>query len=369
MKDSNDKSAEVPVILIADDTSINRQLLGALLIDEGYELIMAKNGLEVLDYVKNNIPDMILLDIMMPEMDGFETLSILKMNSETEQIPVIFLSAMNESEDIVKGFELGAVDYLTKPFIGSELIQRIRTQMELKTKQDALELMNNRNVELIHTLTHDLTNPLAQIKTILQLSEQSPAIFDEFKNDLIISVDNGLEIIDSVRNLKAMETEKLILEPVNLNEAFKESESILNQKFTSKNVKIKLNIKGTLYVMAQKTILINSIINNLLTNALKFSYRDSFIYIDAFIKEKGIITLSIRDTGIGIPDYIMKDIFLISKKTSRPGTDGESGTGFGMPLVKKFIDLFGGEITVQSVVEGENGNGTIVTINLEQVIP
>ncbi len=124
-------SNKKPLILVVDDNPQNVQVLGGLLINEEYELGIASNGLKALEFVKERLPDLILLDIMMPEMDGIECCKVLKSNIEYSHIPIIFLSAKNETEDIVKGFEAGAVDYVTKPFIGAELLARVKTHLEI----------------------------------------------------------------------------------------------------------------------------------------------------------------------------------------------------------------------------------------------
>lgn len=126
-------------LLIVDDTQKNIQLLGAILKKEGYQINVAMNGLQALSQVKKVLPDLILLDVMMPELDGFETCKQLKASPETKNIPVIFLTAKVEVEDIVKGFELGAIDYVTKPFNTTELLARVETHLELKKSREKLK--------------------------------------------------------------------------------------------------------------------------------------------------------------------------------------------------------------------------------------
>ncbi|MEH6580201.1 MAG: response regulator [Amphritea sp.] len=126
-------------ILIVDDNPKNIQLLGTILMKEGYEINIAQNGLQALDVVARMPPDLILLDVMMPELDGFETCKRLKADAQTRDTPVIFLTAKVETEDIVQGFELGAVDYVTKPFNPAELLSRVSTNLELKAAREKLK--------------------------------------------------------------------------------------------------------------------------------------------------------------------------------------------------------------------------------------
>ncbi len=125
-------------VLIVDDTMKNIQVLGTILREQEYQLNVAQNGLQALEVADRVRPDLILLDIMMPELDGFETCKALKGNPNTRDIPVIFLTAKTETEDIVQGFDLGAVDYVIKPFNPSELLSRVHTHLELKAAREKL---------------------------------------------------------------------------------------------------------------------------------------------------------------------------------------------------------------------------------------
>jgi len=128
------------LVLAVDDNPQNLQFLGKLLSDNGYEVGMAQNGQQALNFVKKNDPDLILMDIMMPGMDGYEVCERLKKDFSSQQIPIIFLTAMTESEDIIKGFEAGGVDYVTKPFNPAELLARIKTHIEVRILRGLLPM-------------------------------------------------------------------------------------------------------------------------------------------------------------------------------------------------------------------------------------
>lgn len=144
--------AENAVILIVDDTPQNIQVLGTILMAQKYQVSVATNGKQAIELAKKIRPDLILLDVMMPEMDGFEAAEVLRRSPETEEIPIIFLTAKNNPDDIVKGFNVGALDYVTKPFISEELLVRVRTQLRLKF---ALDQLKRRNQYLDHLVTID----------------------------------------------------------------------------------------------------------------------------------------------------------------------------------------------------------------------
>src|SRR5437879_1577935 len=151
-------------VLVVDDVTRNLQVIGTMLRNEGYEVMPATSGAEALEGVRVQLPDLILLDLMMPEMDGLEVCRRLKVDPATRQIPVIFLTASNEMEHLVKGFAAGAVDYVTKPFNAPELLARVRTHLELKHARERLREMNNEKNEFMGIVAHDLRSPLGTIE-------------------------------------------------------------------------------------------------------------------------------------------------------------------------------------------------------------
>src|SRR4030043_1705809 len=150
-----------PMILIVDDVPKNLQLLGTLLREIDCDITVAMNGQQALETVPKVSPDLILLDVVMPEMNGFEVCKKLKSLPKTKDIPVIFLTAKTETKDIVKGFELGAVDYITKPFIGSGLIARVNTHLSLRHTQEELRQANATKDKFFSLIAHDLRTPFA----------------------------------------------------------------------------------------------------------------------------------------------------------------------------------------------------------------
>ncbi|MBF0496540.1 MAG: response regulator [Deltaproteobacteria bacterium] len=165
------KNERKSLILIVDDVPMNLQVLGNILSQENYQIAVATNGRQALSLTENVTPDLILLDVVMPEVDGFEVCRILKSDDRTADIPIIFLTAKSESEDIVKGFELGAVDYLTKPFSTPELLARVRTHLELKKSKD---LQN----ELIARLKDALTQ-VKQLTGLIPICSHCKRIRDD----------------------------------------------------------------------------------------------------------------------------------------------------------------------------------------------
>lgn len=356
-------------LLIVDDTPKNIQVLGSVLDENGYSVVIATNGKQALESVGKTMPDLILLDVMMPEMDGFETCKALKENPEYSDIPVLFLTAKVETEDIVRGFELGAVDYITKPFNTSELLARVHTHLALRRANEMIERTSNERKELIHVLCHDLTNPIGFLSSVMEMSHDDPAIMETMKNQMEKSVKNSLEIINLVRMMMAINETKMELTPssYNLDGLIKESLFTLDMKAKTKNITFDISVPADLKVSVERTSFVNSVLNNIFTNAIKFSMPGGKIELMA-VSNNGEVTFSIQDHGIGMPQSLLGDLFDIRKKTSRTGTAGEDGTGFGMPLIQKFVRAFGGNIEVQSIEKSEDTDksGTKIILLLNE---
>lgn len=356
-----------PHVLIVDDNATNLRLVENVLMEEKCYISTLRSGFEALNYVKTEIVDLILLDIMMPGMDGFETCRKLKENPKTREIPVIFLTAKAESEDILKGFRIGAVDYVIKPFRPMELLARVRIHLDLKKKEKELVKINNERKELIHILCHDLANPINNISVLLQLTSEDPSLFESQKENINHSVLQGTKIINMVRRMITLDEKTVVLEKVNLKCALEKSLLTLDSLIKNKKLRVIIDVDPLINIHSEETSLVNSVFNNLLTNAIKYSYRGSEIQIE-INDGKDFAGVVIKDFGIGMPRDLTKSIFDSAKVKSRPGTEGEKGTGYGMPLVKKFIESYGGSISLKSREKaGDNsGHGTEVYLNFKK---
>jgi len=238
----------------------------------------------------------------------------------------------------------------------------------IKQQNKEIQKKHAESNHLLHILCHDLANPIGNIKLLLQLVKENPNMLDNLLNTAIIANSNACDIIELVRKLRTLEEKKAILplKHYHLNDLLEESYSLLENNFKNKNIILEKFIPEGLLVKVEKTSFINSVINNLLSNAIKFSYPDTKIIFSAEMSDD-IVKLTIKDQGIGMPKALLENIFDVSKKTSRPGTDGELGTGYGMPLVKKFIQEYHGEIKIQSIVKSSTtkNHGTEVTLHLQ----
>ncbi len=356
-----------PLVLIVDDIPENIQIIGGSLKSEGYDLVFATSGTEALAIAKEELPDLVLLDVLMPDINGFTVCEHLKKDPATAEIPVIFITAFVETEAVLKGFKAGGVDYVAKPFKSAELQARTRTHLDLRRSRRELEKISEERKELLHIVCHDLVVTLGGIEGLTE-----PAMFssikdpEELRRIINTAAKNGLSVVELIRNMRSIEERKFELGFLPLADALRKSLQLVDQMMKHKNISVEMNVDAELEVLAESVSLVNSVFNNVLTNAIKFSYPETRILIDAQMAEREVV-VSVRDFGIGIPEKVVDRLFDLGARNTREGTFGEQGTGFGMPLVRKFMTLYGGSIEVVSRDKDESlaGHGTLVLLRFK----
>lgn len=371
-------TTQKPLILIVDDTPKNIQVLGKTLHDIGYNVSIATSGKQALDSVKKEIPDLILLDIQMPEMDGFEVCKILKVKPETKDIPVIFLTALTDSDKIVQGFEIGAVDYITKPFHTAELSKRVATHLEIKISREKIresnEQLKNLNAtkdKFFSIIAHDLRNPFIGIIGLSEnmqkiLSNEKREGMDKFlKYTQIINTSSksAATLLENLLEWARSQTGEIIIKQksISINDLFVKNIQIVTVMAEKKNIIIENKLFENETVFADE-LLVNTILRNLLTNAIKFTQASGKISLSTQ-KKKEFLEIYITDTGVGIDPKNIDKIFRIDSKFSNLGTEKENGTGLGLILCKEFVEKQSGTIWVES----ELGKGSTVTFTLPLV--
>ena len=354
-------------ILIVDDIPKNIQLVAQNLKPLGHRLLFATSGEKTLTILQENPVDLILLDIMMPEMNGYETCRKIKKDPAYANVPIIFLTAKSEVSDIVEGFDAGGADYIIKPFHNQELIKRVKTHLELKIHRDQLQKRQQQLQELVHILSHDLRNSLSGITMTMDLADLEKKPLDNYSGRIREMAANGLGIIDLVKTMLSLEEKPFHLEPTVLKECLNQSLGILKPQLESKNISVKIIQNEDYSILAEPTSLVNSVFNNILTNAIKFSEEESDLLI-SINKEGVLIRMTLRDYGIGIPGELQQNLFIINKAVSRDGTKGEKGTGFGLSLAQKFIQAYGGTIQIRSETSStrEFPRGTEITLTFRE---
>ncbi len=326
----------------------------------------------ILDLSPSDYPDLFLLDIVMEGMDGLELCRRLKENPETAAIPVIFLSAHGDCEGRVTALQAGGVDYIDKPFYPEELHARIRTQILLHHSARQLRQQTAEQQALLRILCHDLRNPVAAVSSILELINDNPEEIPELLPLAGCSIQSALELIQHVRDFRNLidAGQSYAAERVSVTKAFQEVLTINHPRAREKGVGIKQEIDGDPHLVINRVVLVHNILNNLVSNAIKFSESGSTLFLRARHLEENpdIIQLQVEDSGIGMDAATVKHLFDPEKNRSREGTGKETGLGFGMPLVKRYLDLFHGRIEIDSrpgsASPEDGGHGTRVDLYL-----
>lgn len=370
--------APPPTVLIVDDDPVNLEVLATLLRRHGYRVLQALDGRRAHGIAAQARPDVVLLDVQMPGPDGYDTCRAIRAEPGLEDTSVLFVSAQREVEHKVRGFAAGGVDYIDKPFHHDELLSRVGTHVDLRRARLRLRQQNEEIEGLLHILSHDLMNPVSAIQGFVRLAALHPA-YDEPENrsywELVAAAARQQEaIIHHVREMRALELgkRKLNLVPVNVEELMELARALLSEKLERKALGLSIRLGGRggpLWVMADPVSLTHNVLTNLLSNAIKFSYRGSQIRVSAEPAED-MVHLCVEDHGIGMPAALIEEIFRTDRPTSRPGTEDETGTGFGMPLVHKHVELLGGRMSVESRSEERHpdDHGTRVHLWLRQAL-
>lgn len=326
----------------------------------------------LLEKAKNTSPDLILLEDNRDDDIGITLCEKLKANPTTKNTPVFFLSSKKDPSKRVAALKAGGIDFLLKPLYPEELVTRVRIhiQMHRLRIENAAQIAEQK--ALLRVLCHDLVNPIFAAHSLLDLKlSLGKPIDDSIGRRVANCCKSGLDIITHVREESSLvKTNKQFKsETVQIADAFAEAKSTLNERLEKKNIQFNITVEDGLQIEIKRVVLVHNILNNLLTNAIKFSNEGNPIDITAQKSTQAgqdFCIIQIRDYGIGMPEEILRNVFKDSAKTSRKGTGNEAGTGFGMPLVKRYVEKSGGAITITSNEAQEGGaprnQGTIVKL-------
>lgn len=355
-----DSTTRTPVVLVVDDNPKNVQIIALILKELNYKIIIAVNGKNAIEMVNKKRPDLVLMDVMMQGMDGFEASKIIKSAPENENVPVIFLTALSEKTNIVKGFEAGGVDYITKPFNKEELISRIKTHLELKYTRDELQKttrhlsdLNEIKDKMFSVIGHDLRSPVGSIKMTLDLllCNQHNMKDTEFMETIHLLNQTSDEVFSLLENLLGwaksqsgnitIQTEKLNLKQLSLN-LYLLQKSNMNLK----KIRFENRIEDEIEILADENTFM-SILRNLISNAIKFTPEGGNISLSATRKSK-TVDIAVIDNGMGIPPENLSKLFDEKQFISTYGTNNEAGSGLGLILCQSFARYNNGLIRVES---------------------
>jgi signal transduction histidine kinase len=368
-------------ILLVDDIHENLQVLFRMLNRQGFEVLIAEDGQTGLDIATDELPDLILLDIMMPDMNGFEVCAQLKALEQTRDIPIIFMTALNDINNKITGFNLGAVDYITKPIQHEEALARIRTHLtmqklkkalqesnknllerhqELAAKNEELKTKNDQLDAFSYMVAHDLKNPLNLIlgMTDMVLKRHSELDFESVDQlqSVIRAGQQMFEIIESLLLLARIGQQKIEAAPINMNEIIEQVEYRLSHLF--KQYDGELQKTTTLPIALGYAPWVAEIWANYLSNALKYGGRPPKITIGATLQEDKKIRFWVRDNGKGLTQEAKAKLF--NPFTRLADTMDAEGHGLGLAIVKRIAKKLGGEVGIESCV----GEGSLFYFTL-----
>lgn len=344
-------------ILIVDDVMSNVLLLKVLLANEKFTIATASNGRQALEQVDKENPDLILLDVMMPDMSGFEVAQQLKAKPGAAEIPIIFLTALNSTADIVKGFQVGANDFISKPFNKEELIIRVTHQISLVaakrlilSKTEELRRTIAGRDKLYSVIAHDLRSPMGSIKMVLNmliLNLPAEKIGDEMYELLTMANQTTEDVFSLLDNLLKWTKSQIgkmnvVSQDVNLVEVVDSVIEIFNMVAGLKKITIRTEKPEKMFVTGDIDMM-KTVIRNLLSNALKFSKEGSEVVLK-MEEVDGKAIVSVQDYGCGISEEGQKKLLHTDTHFSTFGTNNEEGSGLGLLLCQDFVLKNGGEL-------------------------
>lgn len=360
-------------ILIVDDVMSNVLLLKVLLTNEKFAIATASNGRQALEQVEKENPDLVLLDVMMPDMSGFEVAQHLKSNPNTADIPIIFLTALNSTADIVKGFQVGANDFISKPFNKEELIIRVTHQISLVA---AKRLILSKTEELQRTIAgrdkrysviaHDLRSPMGSIKMVLNMlilnlpSEKIGAEMYELLTMANQTTEDVFSLLDNLLKWTKSQIGKLnvVYQDVDLVEVTDGVIEIFSMVASLKKIRIR-EMKPEKMMVNADIDMLKTVVRNLLSNAIKFSKENSEVLVK-MEEVDGMAVVSVQDYGCGISEEGQKKLLHTDTHFSTFGTNNEEGSGLGLLLCKDFVVKNGGKLWFTS----KEGEGSIFSFSI-----
>ncbi len=420
-------------ILIVEDSLTQAVRLQYLLEEDGFQVLLARNGLEALELLNTNRPALIISDVVMPEMDGYQLCRSLKANPRLRDIPVILLTSLADPHEVIKAMENGADNFVTKPYTKTFLLSRLEhtllnrqlrrdvssgdtidvyfanrryslpfepvqmvdlllstfenavqknlelqqanqqllaMQQELKQKNQAMEKLNAQKDYFLGMAAHDLRNPLGYINTVSELLHEDLAyMLNEEQNELLEMIHSSsefmLRLVNELLDVAKIESGKLNLqlEPVALASLLERNLNLNRSLAAKKEINLLFQCDDSPPELMLDPQKIEQVLDNLVGNAVKFSYPHSTITV-RLSRQGDTVIISVRDQGQGIPANELPDLFEPFKKLSVKSTTGEKSTGLGLAIVEKIILSHGGRINVESEV----GKGTRFDVLLPMVL-
>ncbi len=353
-------------LLVVDDQEANIQVLGSMLGKLGFEILPATNGAQALRRLAVRRPDLILMDLLMPGMDGFELCRRIHENPEWAEIPIIFLSAADDKSLIVRALESGGVDYITKPFNKLELISRVRTHLMLKTARDHLKRFAQDKEELLGMISHHLQNHLAGMQMSAQLlfgrlqTDSDPKLRLMAENIQSSSGQMRAFVKAFLANTAADHKLNLKLEPLSLADAARRALKQYGDAARAKQINLSSDFPEDATLVQADASALDQTLENLISNAIKFSPPGK----EVFVSLQRIMShweCRVQDQGAGFTEADKRLMFRRYARLSARPTGGEPSTGLGLSIAQKLARAMGGEL----IYENTPGGGATFILRLE----
>lgn len=360
-------SGPIPArILVVDDQESNLRLLGGMLSQLGYEIVAVTDGEQAIERLTERVADLVLLDVLMPGLDGFEVCRRIRARPELGDIPIVFLSAADDKTFIVRALEAGAVDYVTKPFNKAELISRVRTHLALKQARDRLRQLAEDKDELLGILAHDLKNHLGGMQMSAQLLNERLSATEDYRlkriaaNILHSSEQMFSFVKEFLANSAADRGAPLKSEPASLAESAHAAVQRYGEAAHRKSITFFEDYAPDAPLVQADHAALDQVIDNLVSNAVKFSPEGKGIYITVGSAPDGRVEFSVRDQGPGCTEEDRAQMFLRYRRLSARPTAGEPSTGLGLSIAKRHANAMQGDLHCES----ESGNGATFILRL-----
>ena len=362
-------------ILVVDDIEANVKMLEGILKTQNFKTYSAYSGKQALEIINRMSVDLVLLDINMPQMDGYEVCEKIKENENLQDIPIIFVSALDATVDKVRGFQAGAVDYVSKPYQVIEVLARIRAHLTNYKQRKEIERLRQQDKEYFQTLnemrddvmnmaTHDMKNPLNNIILTVRMLEKYGNIQDEKGKFLLKTIENSVgqmkELITGILDIAKIETGLDIKkEKVDLTRFVRELVREFLVPAATKKIQLQFNPPATAIEIEIDVERMKQVFRNLLSNAVKYTPNQGKVTV-ILESNEAEVTISIQDTGLGIPAEDIPHLFDKFYRVTKSDRNDIEGTGLGLAIAKSIIEQHQGTIHVESEVE----QGTTFVIKL-----
>ena len=357
------KTAGLPVVMVIDDQTANVQVVGQLLTQAEYDVVPVLDGREALAIAERSPPDLVLLDMRMPGLDGFEVLLGLQAMPQTRDVPVVFLTADHERDSLTRAFSAGAVDYITKPFLTEELLARVRTHLDLKQARDRLARVADERQKVAEMVSHDLRNHFANILFSAELL-RDPALNDEARQRLVQSIrtsaDAGVLFLQAFLDQQQGRMHDAAPQPIAARGLLEEAAALLSHQSQSKGMRVCIDgaAADDIRLLAERAGVLH-VLQNLLSNALKYAPPGSDVHLSA-VRQGKYARLTVHDRGPGISPKDRERLFQRYVRLSAQPTGGESSTGLGLALAKQRARTMGGDVWY----DDREGGGASFTVEL-----